>query len=100
MRARRDSESVRRGEPDLANHHRRDRDGGLCCPSEVLSLEWRHAGWERNRVTVPSPKTDRYDGKGTRTIPLFPELRPFLEEAFELAEPGQSYVVSGNHLAK
>ena len=61
------------------------RFGGLRCPSEVLSLEWRHVDWERNRITVPSPKTDRYDGKGSRTIPLFPELRPFLEEAFELA---------------
>ena len=76
------------------------RSGGLRCPSEVLSLEWRHVDWEQNRVTVPSPKTDRYDGKASRTIPLFAELQPFLGEAFELAEPGQTYVVSGNHLAK
>ena len=40
------------------------RFGGLRCPSEVLSLEWRHVDWERGRVAVPSPKTDRYDGKG------------------------------------
>jgi integrase len=66
----------------------------------VLSLEWRHVDWERNRVTVPSPKTDRYDGKGMRTIPLFPELRTYLEEAYELAEPGQTHVVGGDHLAK
>src|SRR5262245_54819262 len=76
------------------------RYGGLRCPSEVLSLEWRHVHWERNRITVPSPKTDRYDGKGTRTIPLFPELRTYLEEAYELAEPGQTHVVGGDHLAK
>ena len=76
------------------------RFGGLRCPSEVLSLEWRHVDWERNRITVPSPKTDRYDGKGSRTIPLFAELRPYLEEAFELAEPGQTHVVGGEHLAK
>jgi integrase len=76
------------------------RYGGLRCPSEVLSLERLHVDWERNRITVPSPKTDRYDGKGTRTIPLFAELRPFLEDAFELAEPGQTHVVGGNHLAK
>jgi integrase len=44
------------------------------CPSELLSLEWRHVDWERNRITVPSPKTDRYDVEGSRTIPLFPEL--------------------------
>ena len=35
------------------------RYGGLRCPSEVLSLEWQHIDWERNRITVPSPKTNR-----------------------------------------
>ena len=74
--------------------------GGLRCPSEVLSLEWRHIDWERNRISVPSPKTSRYNGKGSRTIPLFPELRVHLEDAFELAEPGQTHVVGGGHLAK
>jgi integrase len=74
--------------------------GGLRCPSEVLSLEWRHIDWERNRITVPSPKTDRYDGKECRTIPLFPDLRPFLEDALELAQPDQTHVVGGGHLAK
>jgi len=76
------------------------RIGGLRCPSEVLSLEWRHIDWERNRIIVPSPKTDRYDGKATRTIPLFADLRTYLEEAFELAEPGQTHVIGGGHLAK
>jgi len=76
------------------------RFGGLRCPSEVLSLEWRHIDWERGRLTVPSPKTDRYDGKESRTIPLFPELRMHLEEALELAEKGQTHVIGGNHLVK
>lgn len=44
------------------------RYGGLRCPSEVLSLEWRHVDWERGRIALPSPKTDRYDGKATRMI--------------------------------
>ncbi len=76
------------------------RFGGLRCPSEVLSLEWRHIDWERGRLTVPSPKTDRYEGKESRTVPLFPELRMHLEEARELSEPGQTHVIGGNHLAK
>ncbi|QEL14116.1 tyrosine-type recombinase/integrase [Limnoglobus roseus] len=76
------------------------RFGGLRCRSEVLSVEWRHVDWERNRLTVPSPKTDRYDGKESRTIPLFADLRPYLEEAFELAEEDQTHVVGGNHLTK
>ena len=45
------------------------RFGGLRCPTEVLSLEWRHVDWERGRLTVPSPKTERYE---SRIIPLFP----------------------------
>jgi hypothetical protein len=68
---------------------------GLRCPSEVLSLDWRHIEWEGNQITVPSPKIDRYDGKKSRTVPLFAELRPYLEGAFEVAEPGQTYVVGG-----
>ena len=46
------------------------------------------------------PKPDRYDGKASRTIPLFPELNPFLEDAFERAEPGRTHVVGGGHLTK
>ena len=76
------------------------RYGGLRCPSEVLSLEWKHIDWDRKRITVPSPKTEGYEGKGSRLIPFFPELLPFLEEAFKLAEPGQAHVIGGGHLAK
>lgn len=76
------------------------RFGGLRCPSEVLSLEWRHVDWETEKVHVPSPKTIRYAGKGSRTIPMFPELAFHLREAFELAEPGATHVVGGGHLEK
>lgn len=74
------------------------RFGGLRCPSEVLSLEWRHVDWANERLTVPSPKTDRYDGKGSRVVPLFAELRPFLQEASELAERGNTHVIGSNYL--
>src|SRR5262249_25490920 len=32
--------------------------------------------------------------KGERWVPLFPELRPYLEEAFERAAPGAVYVIT------
>lgn len=32
-------------------------------------------------MLVVSPKTARYEGKESRLIPIFPELRPYLEEA-------------------
>jgi hypothetical protein len=42
---------------------------------------------------VRSSKTER-QGKPERLVPLFPELRPYLEEAFERAEPGSRHVIS------
>jgi integrase len=58
------------------------RFGGLRTPSEAVALKWGHVDWERERITVPSPKTEHHDGHESRIMPLFPELRPFLEEAF------------------
>lgn len=69
------------------------RYGGLRCPSEVLSLRWQDVDWEAARIIVQSPKTEHIAGKATRTIPVFAELRPYLEEAFELAPDGAEYVV-------
>ncbi len=69
------------------------RYGGLRCPSEVLSVEWRGVDWEAGRIVVNSPKTEHHPGKATRTIPLFPELRVVLEEAWQLAPEGAVYVV-------
>ena len=73
------------------------RYGGLRCPSEVLSLRWEGVDWEAGRIVVESPKTAHHPGKGYRVIPLFPELRPILAEAFELAPEGAEYVVGGNY---
>ncbi len=70
------------------------RFGGLRCPSEVLSLRWQDIDWEQNKVTVQSPKTEHHPGKATRVIPLFPELRPYLQEAFEQAPDGAVHGVS------
>ncbi len=69
------------------------RYGGLRCPSEVLALKWGDVDWERGRIRVPSPKTARH-GKASRTIPLFPELRPILLAAFDAAEDGAEFVVN------
>ncbi len=69
------------------------RFGGLRCPSEVLSLRWQDVDWERERLRVVSPKTEHHAGKASRVVPMFPELRPYLEEAWDAAEVGQEYVV-------
>ena len=70
------------------------RFGGLRCPSEILKLRWRDVHWDQDRFTVHSPKTERHEGKASRLVPIFPELRPYLEEAWEQAEEGAEFVVS------
>jgi integrase len=71
------------------------RYAGLRCPSEVFSLRWSDVNFEADRMSVPSPKTEGTEGKEYRVCPIFEELRPHLDEAFELAPEGAEYVVSG-----
>lgn len=63
------------------------RFGGLRCPSELLVLRWGDVLWDRDRFVVDSPKT------GLRVVPIFAELRPHLEAAFDQAEPGTKSVI-------
>ncbi len=64
------------------------RYGGLRCPSEHLELRWSDIDWERGRITVRSPKTEHHEGKASRVIPLFPELRQHLEAVRDEVHPG------------
>jgi len=70
------------------------RFGGLRCPSEHLALRWGDVDWERGRLTIHACKTEHFAGKETRQLPMFPELRPYLDEAFEQAGPGTEYVIT------
>ncbi|CAN5208181.1 hypothetical protein BH10PLA2_BH10PLA2_20400 [soil metagenome] len=70
------------------------RFGSLRCPSETLNLEWSDLDWERSRVRIRSPKKENDESAGERLIPLFPEPRTYLEEAFDSAEEGSSYVIT------
>ena len=69
------------------------RFAGLRVPSEALSLRWQDVDWERQRLTVPSPKTQHLPGRGYRVAPLFPAVRPFLEAAWDEAPEGAEYVI-------
>ena len=68
------------------------RYGGFRVPSEACSLRWQDVLWDQSKIVVQSPKGERY-GKGERVMPMFPELRPILEEAFEQAQVGDVYCV-------
>jgi len=70
------------------------RFGGLRCPSEHLQLRLDDIDWERERIVITSPKTEHHKGKAKRMIPLFPQLRPFIEECWDAAEPGQEYFIT------
>ncbi len=59
------------------------RYGGLRCPSEHLALRWGDIDWDRSKITIRSSKTEHHEGKATRIIPLWPELRPHLEAVLE-----------------
>ena len=69
------------------------RYGGLRTPSETFALTWADVNWAENRIRIPSPKTECHAGRESRMLPLFPELRPYLEAVFDAAEPGTTYVI-------
>ena len=69
------------------------RFGGLRCPSEHLGLRWiTSTGNGPNDDPQPQDGTPR--GGASRVIPIFPELRPYLEPAFEEAPEGADYVIT------
>ncbi|MFM9959944.1 MAG: tyrosine-type recombinase/integrase [Planctomycetaceae bacterium] len=70
------------------------RFAGLRVPSEPCSMRWRDIDWAGNRMTVHSPKTEHHIGKGERVVPIFPELRPYLDELFVAATKGFEQTVS------
>ena len=70
------------------------RFGGLRCPSEHLALRWGDVDWDRGRLTVHSPKTEHHEGKATREVPIFSELRPHLEAAWEQAAEGAEFIIN------
>jgi len=70
------------------------RYGGLRCTSEHLALQWADIDWEHNRMNVRSPKTEHFEGKASRPVPLFPELRPYLLDLFHQCEDGTKHVIN------
>ena len=69
------------------------RYGGFRCPSEVFKLRWDCVDWDKQRIKVLSPKTEHHPNRGSRIIPLFAELRSYMEEAWDMAEEGAVYVI-------
>lgn len=57
--------------------------GGLRIPSEMQEMRWTDVDFDGGRMKVLSPKT-HHQGKSERTVPISPELRPYLEKCHRL----------------
>jgi integrase len=75
------------------------RYGGLRTPSETLRLRWADINWAQGKMLVRSSKTERHEDHESRFVPIFPELRGYLLEAFEAAEPGAEFVITKGRFA-
>jgi len=64
------------------------RFGGLRIPSELTRLRWCDIEFETGVMTIHATKTEHHKGKGIRQCPIFPELRPYLEDLSKLANVG------------
>lgn len=69
------------------------RFGGLRCPSEVLHLKWQDIDFDKQRFVVHASKTEHHADGGIRTVPMFPELKPLFQDAFDEAPEGAVYCV-------
>ena len=63
------------------------------CPSEVLKLKWSDIDWKKQEMLVRSEKTAHHVGQGSRRVPLFTDLLPFLEDAYELSGGKGEYLI-------
>lgn len=68
--------------------------GGLRCPSEILRLKWQDVDFEHKQFTVRASKTEHHEDAGIRTVPMFPELRPLFQDAFDQAKEGDVFCIT------
>lgn len=60
------------------------RHAGLRCPTEIGELTWGDINWAKGRLTVRAKKTEHHGGDhAARVVPISPELRVILADAFE-----------------
>lgn len=74
------------------------RYGGVRTPSETQALRWGDVDWAGGRIRVRSPKTAHHPGGESRMVPLYPELRPHLEAAFDAAPEGAEHCISKHRI--
>lgn len=70
------------------------RYAGLRIPSESHGLTWADVDFERGRLTVRSPKTERWAGHDQRVVPITPKLMALLQERFDSMPEGEPRLVT------
>ncbi len=69
------------------------RYAGLRIPSELERLTWSDVDWHGSKITIRVPKKEHIDGHETRVVPIFPEIEPYLRQAFDAAPAGSVHVL-------
>ena len=59
-----------------------------------MRLRLDSVDWDAERIRVDSPKTEHHPGGASRVVPIFPELRPYLEEVWNEAEAGETHFIT------
>jgi integrase len=65
---------------------------GCRMPSEIAELAWNDIDWGANTILIRSPKTQRYEGRAQRKVPIFPEIQSLLLRHAEAVPPGTVFV--------
>lgn len=60
---------------------------------EALHIRWENIDWDRSRLTIIAGEDWRPKDRDFRVVPIVPELRAILLEAFEQAKEGQEFVI-------
>jgi integrase len=64
--------------------------GGLRIPSELTTLRWSNIDLANGRMIIQALNTAHHKDGGLRIIPIFPEVRLYLEELWERLPEGAS----------
>ena len=72
------------------------RYAGLRIPSESHLLTWADVDFERGRLTVRSPKTERHEGHEQRVIPITPRMMELLQQRFDECDEGEKRLITIN----
>lgn len=70
------------------------RYAGLRIPSESHRLTWSDVDFNQSRLTVHSPKTERYEGHAQRVVPITLKLMVLLQDRFETIKEGEEHLVT------